>query len=99
MAKLTIEKFNKAIAGTQFEKDLKVDLDVNGQNMGRGMWNLIVSIRDAKLFCKGIKAHRNWRLTDVKWYFGVTGGKEKVAEALEQYLELLKENKEAKDVA
>ncbi len=84
------EKFLKAIAGTQFEKDLKVSLIVNGSDMGRGMWNLIVSIRDCKLFSKGIKAHRNFRLSDVKWYFGIKGGADKMAETLESYLEFLK---------
>lgn len=84
------EQFAKAIAGTQFEKDLKVDLDVNGSNMGRGTYNLIVSIRDCKLFSKGIKAHRGFRLSDVKWYFGIKGGADKMAETLQKYSDFLK---------
>ena len=79
----------KQIKGTQFFTDLGIDLDVNGHNLGRGMYNLIVSIRDVSLFTKGIKAHRNWRLTDVKNYFGLVGGKEKCLEQLQAYKEFL----------
>lgn len=72
---------------TQFEKDLEVVMNVNDGVMSRGIWNLIVSIRDMKLFCKGIKIHRHWRMGDVKLYFGVTGGKEKILNQLEKLLE------------
>lgn len=72
---------------TQFEKDLEVVMNVNDGVLSKGIWNLIVSIRDMKLFCKGIKAHRNWRMGDVKLYFGVTGGKEKILTQLEKLLE------------
>jgi hypothetical protein len=51
--------------------------------------NLIKSIRDCKLYSKGIKPHRMWKISDVKWYFGVKGDAGKIAEVLEQYKTLL----------
>ena len=86
---MTDKKIASQINGTQFATDLGIDLNVNGHNMGRGMWNLLVSIRDVSLFTKGIKAHRHWRLTDVKNYFGLVGGKEKCLEQLQAYKEFL----------
>lgn len=86
---MTEAKFLKQIEGTQFQIDMGDNLSVNGKPMPRGYWNLILSIRDVSLFTKGIKAHRNWRLKDVKWYFGVTGGKEKVLEQLKAYKDVL----------
>jgi hypothetical protein len=86
---MTEAKFLKQIEGTQFEVDMDDDLSVNGNPMPRGVWNLILSVRDVSLFTKGIKAHKNWRLKDVKWYFGVTGGKVKVLEQLRAYKDLL----------
>ena len=65
----------------QFLKDLN-----NGKGFGvnRGLYNLMCSKRDLTLFCKGIKPHRNWRLKDVKNYFGLfdTNGKENIKNVL-----------------
>jgi hypothetical protein len=97
MATMTVEKMTKAIAGTQFEKDLGNSIAINNAQSSRGWWNLILSIRDCRLYSKGIKPHRNWRISDVKWYFGVKGGAEAIAQILEQYRDVLasKEGKEA----
>ena len=35
-----------------------------------------------------MKPHRNWRLKDVKWYFGIKGNKGKVLTQLEAYKNL-----------
>jgi hypothetical protein len=67
---------------TQFEKDLDAPLMINQSKSSRGFYNLVVSIRDCGLNCKGIKAHRNWRISDVKWYFGVKGNKQAVYDQL-----------------
>ena len=79
----------KQIKGTQFMTDLGIDLDVNGHNMGRGMYNLIVSIRDVSLYSKGIRPHRMWKITAVKKYFGIKGSTEKCLEQLKAYKEFL----------
>ena len=59
----------------QFFKDLTT-FENSQRNYNLGIWNLICSIRDLKLFCKGIKPHRHWKITPVKKYFGMTGNKE-----------------------
>ena len=78
-----------AIKGTKFESDLGISLNVNGSPMPAAMWNLLLSIRDCKLYSKGIKPHRNWKISDVKWYFGVKGGAGDIAKRLEEYKEAL----------
>ena len=83
------EQFLKEIKGTQFEADFGNDLSVNGAPMSRAYWNLIVSIRDCKLYSKGIKPHRFWKITHVKAYFGVKGNAEAIAQKLSQYQEFL----------
>jgi len=77
-------------AKTQFEKDLEIPISINGKAASRGYYNLVVSIRDVKLFSIGMKPHRHWRLKDVKWYFGLKGNTEKVLLGLEDYLSILK---------
>jgi hypothetical protein len=86
---MKLEQMIKAINGTKFQADLGKSLRVNEGQMPVGYWNLITSIRDCKLYSKGIKPHRNWKITDVKWYFGVKGDAGKIAEVLEQYKTLL----------
>ena len=66
----------------QFLKDLHTPNNFMGTN--KAMYNLICSKRDLFLFCKGIKPHKNWRLKDVKEYFGLfdTNGKENIKNVL-----------------
>ena len=59
-------------------------------NVNKGTYNLICSIRDLKLFTKGIKPHRHWRLKDVKIYFGLKGNTEKVLHQLISVDKMLK---------
>jgi hypothetical protein len=82
---MNTEQFLKEIKGSKFENDL----DANN-TMAR--YNLIVSIRDCKLFSKGLKPHRNWKITDVKRYFNVKGNADTIAQKLEQYKVVLNEN-------
>ena len=58
---------------TQFERDLKKTINFNGKPMSISLYNLVVSIRDVKLYSKGIVPHRNWKITYVKEYFGLKG--------------------------
>jgi hypothetical protein len=82
---MKLEKMIKEINGTKFQEDLGKGIDVNGKQMPIGYWNLITSIRDCKLYSKGIKPHRMWKISDVKWYFGVKGNAQQISETLEQY--------------
>ena len=50
----------------QFLKDLQ-------NNNRMAMWNLITSKGAVKLYTKGIKPNRHWKITDVKKYFGMNG--------------------------
>jgi hypothetical protein len=71
---------------TQFFKDMTDEsktLNVNNGTMPLGYWNLIISIRDCKLYSKGIKPHRNFKITNVKKYFGLTGDASKLVVQLE----------------
>jgi hypothetical protein len=82
---MKLEQMIKKIDGTKFQEDLGKGMNVNGKQMPVGYWNLIVSIRDCKLYSKGIKPHRMWKISDVKWYFGVKGSAQQISETLEQY--------------
>ena len=62
----------------QFLKDLAdTSTEVN-----RGHYNLICSKRDLRLYSKGIKPHGNWKITQVKKYFGITGNVNAMLEQL-----------------
>lgn len=61
------------VSESQFGKDLSNPMYINGAASSRGYYNLVVSIRDLKLYNAGIKPHRNWKVTDVKRYFGING--------------------------
>ena len=59
------------------------------ENPNMAMYNLITSKGALQLWCKGIKPNMNWRLKDVKKYFGVTGNAEKIKVALETMYEAI----------
>tara|TARA_Y100001938_G_scaffold150834_1_gene243705 strand:- start:154 stop:402 length:249 start_codon:yes stop_codon:yes gene_type:complete len=68
--------------GCQFLIDLNSD-DTH-RNYNLGWYNLIISIRDLRLYIKGIKPHRRWKITPLKEYFGIKGSKDKMLEQLTQ---------------
>ena len=74
----------------QFMADL-VTIDNGNRNYNLGLWNLALSLRDLKLYCKGIKPHRGWKITPVKKYFGMTGHKEVLLEKLHRLNEIMNE--------
>lgn len=85
-----IEELLEVGKGTRFLTDLATSINANGKPMPRGVYNLILSIRDCKLYSKGIKPTRYWKISDVKIYFGITGNANKLVEILESYLTLFK---------
>ena len=85
----TLKELQNAVAGTQFANDMCISFNLNGKQTPRGYWNLIVSIRDCKLFSKGIKPTRSWKITNVKNYFGVKGNALQISETLETYKKIL----------
>jgi len=78
---------------TQYEKDQEVKISTNNGFITKGNWNLILSKRDVGIFCHGMKPHRFWKLSDVKAYFGLKGGKESI---LAQLTKMVEENEPKK---
>ena len=60
-------------------------------NQQMAMYNLITSKGAVKLWTKGIKPNRHWRITDVKNYFGMNGNAETLLTKLETLHEIIKE--------
>ena len=77
------EQLRQQLLESRFFQDMETPLSINGQESNRATWNLIMSIRDVKLFTKGMIITRGWRLKDVKDYFNIKGNKHKVLEQLE----------------
>ena len=77
----------------QFFEDLESSLNEH-RNYNLGLWNLSLSIRDLKLYSKGIKPHRRWKITPLKEYFGITGSADKMLTKLERINEIILEKGE-----
>jgi len=74
-----------ARADTQFVSDLieGTPMNVNGSPMSPGIWNMIISKRDLRMWVQlKMKPHRHWRVTDVKRYFGIKGSGQKLLDQL-----------------
>jgi hypothetical protein len=67
----------------KFIEDLQ-SLENNDRNYNLGLWNLTLSIRDLKLYSKGIKPNRHWKISNVKKYFGMNGNAELLLLKLEK---------------
>ena len=65
----------------EIDEDCKFLKDLQ-KNQQMAMYNLITSKGAVKLWTKGIKPNRHWRLTDVKNYFGMNGNAETLLEKL-----------------
>jgi len=75
---------------TPFEQGLGIA--TNG--MSPAIYNLICTKRDLTLYVKcGIKPHHNWKVTDVKRYFGITGSKQKL---LDNFMEIYNQHAPSK---
>ena len=80
-------------SNTQFYRDLideSKTLNVNNGTMPLGYWNLILSIHEVGIYAIGMKPHRNWKITDVKRYFGVKGDAKQIKTQLEEIRDMLK---------
>ena len=54
-----------------------------------GWWNLTISVRDLKMWTRGIKANRNWKVSDVKSYFNIRGNKDSLVTQIEAIQRLI----------
>lgn len=77
------------VSESLFGQDLSKPMNINGSASSRGYYNLIVSIRDMRLYKVGIKPHRNWKVTDVKKYFGISGNTDTVLSKLEKIKDII----------
>ena len=96
------KKQHEAMLQSPFYQEMIAEsktLNVNGNPMPRGYWNLICSIRDVSLYSKGIKPHRMWKISDVKWYFGAKGNPIAVLEHLNEIKEMLVPSEQEKEKA
>jgi len=59
-----------------------------------GWWNLTLSVRDLKMWSRGIKANRNWKVSDVKSYFNIRGNKDSLVTQIEAIQTLINELQE-----
>ena len=69
--KKNLKAIAKDVGEIQFLKDLDKSINVNGRDMPLAYYNLIISIRDFKLYDKGIKPYRGWKPTWAREYFGI----------------------------
>ena len=60
-------------------------------NQQMAMYNLITSKSAVKLWTKGIKPNRHWKISDVKWYFGMTGNAETLLTKLDTLYKVITE--------
>jgi hypothetical protein len=67
----TPKEMAEDVASTPFIRDLEKFTNFNGNPMPIGYYNLVVSIRDFKLYDKGMKPHRHWKPTFAREYFGL----------------------------
>ena len=67
---------------TNYQKDLKNVIHINSTKSTKAYYNLVVSIRDVKLWKAGLKAHRYFTLKSIKDYFGIKGNPDQLLEEL-----------------
>ena len=69
---------------TFFEIDKNKTITIDGTELSLGYYRLFLTIRDLKLVTRtSLKPHRNWRLKDVKQYFGLNGSAKTILQKLE----------------
>lgn len=88
---ITIKDMRSIVASPFFSEmtDESKVISVNGNPMARGYYNLILSIRDVKLYSAGMKPHRFWKISDVKYYFGLKGDSDKMACQLQELKQII----------
>ncbi len=79
----SIAKLKTKTMETQFMRDWESPMMINGEEANKGYYNLVLSIRDLKLWKMGMKPNRYWKISDVKRYFGIKGNVDKCIETLE----------------
>jgi myo-inositol-hexaphosphate 3-phosphohydrolase len=63
---------------TQFEQDLQQPSGIEGVTFSLGYFNLMLAKRDLALWKEGQKPNKSWKVREVKEYFGIKGGRDKL---------------------
>jgi hypothetical protein len=79
---------------TQFETDLETPMNIQGGQSSLGYYNLVVTKRDMHLYCVGLKPNRNFKLNDVKKYFGLKGDKHQVNKGIIDIINRIKHDEQ-----
>ena len=74
----------------QFLKDIEKNPQKDFNGVSLGIYNLITVKGWLKLWIKGIKPYRGFKLKDVKRYFGITGNAETLLYKLETINKIIK---------
>tara|TARA_Y100000356_G_scaffold116965_1_gene106854 strand:+ start:560 stop:817 length:258 start_codon:yes stop_codon:yes gene_type:complete len=82
MSKIQIDK------NCQFLKD--IDLEPNYNGVSLGIYNLVNTKGALKLWVKGIKPNKNFKLMDVKLYFGIDGNAKTLLYKLETISQIIR---------
>ena len=82
----------------QIDRDCKFLKDIESNSnafsvANKGIYNLVTTIKALKLWIKGIKPDRNFRLIDVKEYFGITGNAKTLLYKLDTINKIIKGDK------
>ncbi len=70
-----------------------IDLHDKSTDVNKGYYNLIVTIRDLKLYSIGIKPNRYFKITDVKKYFRLKGNAKQMLQKLIEIHEIVKNDR------
>ena len=58
-------------------------MNINGNEVPRCLYNLMLTKREIRLYAElDMKPNRHWKIGDVKKYFGLKGGKQKIKDAI-----------------
>ena len=76
----------------------RATMKIGDRDVPRCLLNLMVTRRDMNLYLKGITPRLGWKIEDVKEYFGLKGGKQQVADAINaMHSEFIKRSHEQGD--
>ena len=82
----------------QFLKDLEDEsVDKSFLRTNRALYNLILARSQVKLFSKGLRPNRFWRLKHIKQYFGIKGSTERVLAQLDTLNQIIKEGQNGQE--
>lgn len=72
------------VLDSQWYKDFDSPININGRQSTRAYWNLIVLKGQVRMYAKtGMRAHRGWKITAIKKYFGLSGNPQTLTDKLD----------------